>query len=38
VDLPPLACEVRDENKKLVYQLSFRDAIRISGRADDSDD
>ena len=30
--------EVRDENKKLVHQLSFRDAIRISGRADNSDD
>ena len=29
--------EVRDENGKLVHQLSFRDAITISGRADNSD-
>lgn len=30
--------EVRDENGKLVHQLSFRDAITISGRTDNSDD
>ena len=29
--------EVRDANAKLVHQLSFRDAITISGRADNSD-
>lgn len=30
--------EVRDEKGKLVHQLSFRDAVTISGRADNSDD
>ena len=26
--------EVRDENGKLIHQLSFRDAVTISGRAE----
>lgn len=30
--------EVRGEHGKLVHQLSFRDAVTISGRADNSDD
>lgn len=29
--------EVRDEHGKLVHQLNFRDAVTISGRADNSD-
>ena len=30
--------DVRDEHEKLVHQLSFRDAVTITGRADNSDD
>ena len=30
--------EVRDEHRKLIHQLSFRDAVTINGRADNSDD
>lgn len=29
--------EVRDEHRKLVHQLHFRDAVTIVGRADNSD-